>query len=367
VSRPAKPAHLFLRDVRGNKLWYIRDNGCKKSTGCSAHDRADAEAKLAAHIATRIKPSRDSGRDPSTITIAELLNIYSQDRGAKVARPEALCQRIDKLLDFFGDKLVTAINKRLCRDYVEHRGSEQAARRELEDLRAALGHAFDEEILTGDIRRRVELPAKAPPRERWLTRSEAARLLWAAWRFRSSEEIPRATRQHLARFALVALYTGTRSAAVCGAAMSAAIGRGYVDLDRGMLYRRAPGTPETNKRQRPVRLPDRLLAHIRRWKRRGISLRAVVEFNDEPIVKVNKGFACCVAAAGLEIKGPRKVTPHTLRHTAISWSMQNGTTIWEASEFFGVSPEVLTSVYAHHSPDRMKAVAEAITRKPNGR
>ena len=274
MSNAAKPARLWLRDVRGKKLWYIRDDGRKIATGCGADDRAGAEEKLAEYITARVKPRHDSGRDPAAITIAELLNIYQQDRGAKIASPQELGQRVTALLGFFGTKPVTALNKRLCRDYAVHRGSDHAARRQLEDLRAALGHAFEEKILDIDFRRDIELPPKAAARERWLTRSEAARLLWAAWRYREVQNFRgtnRKTRQHVARFILVALYTGTRSAAVCGAAMGPAIGRGYVDLEQGVLYRRAPGTAETSKRQPPVRLPDRLLAHMRRWGRRGIS------------------------------------------------------------------------------------------------
>ena len=38
-----------------------------------------------------------------------------------------------------------------------------------------------------------------------------------------------------------------------------------------MFHRRALGARETKKRQPPVRLPDRLLAHLRRWQRLGIA------------------------------------------------------------------------------------------------
>lgn len=367
MSRPAKPARLWDRKDRDE--WYINyldENGKRRQepTGCRLADRRGAEKALEKFLASHTRPSRDSGRDPSAIAIAELLNLYCQDRGPKIARPEALGQRIKKLLAFFGDKPVTAINKRLCRDYAEQRSTPQAARRELEDLRAALGHAFDEEILAGDIRRRVELPPKAPARERWLTVEEAARLVRAAWRFRSREEISRPTRQHVARFILVGLYTGTRSAAICGAALDSAIGRGYVDLDQGVFYRRAPGTIDSNKKQTPVRLPLKLLNHIRRWKRRGISLKAVVEFNGEPIRKINKGFAQCVADAGLE----GKVSPHTLRHTAITWALQAGKRPYDVADFFGVSEHVITTVYGHHCPDRHVDVGQALERrKPNGR
>ena len=83
--------------------------------------------------------------------------------------------------------------------------------------------------------------------------------------------------RHIARFILIGLYTGTRHAAICGAALQPAIGRGHVDLERGVFYRRPQGVMETKKRQPPVRLSDRLLAHLRRWQRLGIATHAVVE------------------------------------------------------------------------------------------
>jgi integrase len=361
VSNPAKPARLWLNKPRG--LWYILDdeNGKRRQipTGCRADDRETAEERLADYIGA--KHNYDSGRHPSAVTVAEILNVYLNDRSS-IARPQELAQRALNLLLFFGETPVAALNKRLCRNYVAERGREPAARRELEDLRAALGHAFDEEILAADIRGRIELPAKAAARERWLTRSEAARLIWAAWRYREVQKgcaTGRRSRQHVARFILVALYTGTRSGAVCRAAMGPAIGRGHVDLEQGVFYRRAPETAETNKRQPPVRLPEQLLAHIRRWKRRGVSLHSVVEFNGKPVESVKKAFGRCVADAGLD----GKVTPHTPRHTAITWAMQNGVTPFDASGFFGVSEQIIDRVYGHHCPSRHKAVGDALTRR----
>ena len=60
---------------------------------------------------------------------------------------------------------------------------------------------------------------------------------------------------------------------------------------------------ETKKRQPPVRLPDRLLAHLRRWHRLGIAKHAVVEWNGKPVRSVRKAFAAAVKAAGH--RGPR--------------------------------------------------------------
>ena len=55
-----------------------------------------------------------------------------------------------------------------------------SARRELEDLRAALRHAWKSRKLSVEIP--VVLPPKSTPRDRWLTESEARKT--ASWRAR---------------------------------------------------------------------------------------------------------------------------------------------------------------------------------------
>jgi integrase len=201
-------------------------------------------------------------------------------------------------------------------------------------------------------------------RDVWLTRSQAAGLIKAAWRARQvmrDHRTERAVGRHLARFILLGLYTGTRHAAICGAAFMPTIGRGYVDLDRGVFFRRAQGARETKKRQPPVRLPDRLLAHLRRWHRLGIAKNAVVEWNGKSVRSVRKAFAAAVNAAGLAGTG---ITPHVLRHTAATWAMQGGGDLWQIAGFLGMTVEVLERVYGHHHPDYQRDAAEAVTKSP---
>jgi integrase len=361
MSNPAKGARLWLRPARGREkaTWLIRDGSKQIRTRCGPHDREAAEQKLANYLSAKYQPQRQRGRDPASITIADVLNIYMTDAAPKVARPGELGQRVVALLEFFGARKLDEISGALCRAYAEQRGSQSMARRELEDLRAAINHHRREGLCNAIIE--VVLPPKAPSRERWLTRSEAARVIRAAWRYREvqkGKETDRRSRQHVARFILVGLYTGTRSAAICGAAIRPAIGRGHVDLESGLFYRRAPGARETKKRQPTIRLPDRLLAHMRRWERIGVARTSVVEFAGSPVKSVRKAFAKAAEDAGLE-----SVTPHVLRHTAVTWAMQNGADPYDASDFFGMTLEVLMRVYGHHHPDHQKGVGEALTRR----
>jgi integrase len=58
-----------------------------------------------------------------------------------------------------------------------------------------------------------------------------------------------------------------------------------------------------------------------------------------------------------------KTTPHTLRHTAATWLMQEGADEWVSAGYLGMSVEVLRSTYGHHHPDFMKGAMDAITSK----
>lgn len=356
-----KGPRLWLRPARAGEkaTWVIRDGQKQTRTKCSAGQRAEAEQKLAAYRAEKYRPARERGRDPASIAIADVLNIYLTDRSPEITRPDELGQRIVALGAFFKEMTLADINGALCRSYAKERGSASMARRELEDLRAAINHHRKEGLCNSIVE--IVLPPKASSRERWLTRQEAAAMIRAAWRYREVQKghaTGRASRKHIARFMLVALYTGTRSSAICGAAICPAIDRGHVDLEAGLFYRRAPNARETKKRQPTIRIPGRLLAHLRRWAAKGISRTSVVEFGGKPVKGVRKAFARAAADAGLE-----GVTPHILRHTAVTWAMQGGADPYETADFFGMTMEMLDRVYAHHHPDHQKGVGDALTRR----
>src|SRR5262249_39990579 len=104
------------------------------------------------------------------------------------------------------------------------------------------------------------------------TRSQVAKLIWTAWRYREIQDGKPTNRRpwrRVAKFLLVTAYPGTRSGASCAAALEPTEGKGWIDVDRGIFYRRPQGARETKKRRPPVPIPNRLLAHLRRWKRLG--------------------------------------------------------------------------------------------------
>ncbi len=378
-----KGIRLWLRPARkGHKsVWIIRDGERQKSTGCGPREREEAERKLADYITTVYQPEKLGAGDTSKIKVADVILRYSQEVAPKFSRPKDISGRLNRLLDYFSTKKLSEINKRLCRSYVTHReaqrrvelaarakklrrpvtdkrGARQSARRELEDLRAAINHYFEEEAVPPVVN--VWLPEKSIPRDKWMTESEAAKLLRTAWR--RTQPMPKGGRRHvarhIARFILVGLYTGTRAAAICNAAIRPTVNRGYVDLEQGVYYRKPRGKAETNKRQPSIRLPDKLLGHLRRWARLGLCEHCVVEWEGQPVLRVSKAFRSVAEASGLP-----DVTPHVLRHTSISWALQRGAKGFDVSDFYGVSEKTLRAVYAHHSPDHQAEVTTRMDRK----
>jgi len=378
MPRRSKGPRLWRRPARKGKsaVWVIKDSGRQYATGCIAspletQPPAAAEQALAEYIGGKHSPARRL-RDIDEIDVADLLAIYHADKIDGHISPNDFEARIGRLNSFWGGRALSGVSTATCKEYAKSRGaraSEQgwlhssSARRDLEDLRAAINHHAAEGYHRAVIK--VWLPEKPKRRERWLTRTEAAALLKALWRYREIQTIhsgdrkgnPVATKRyplrHVARFVLIGLYTGTRSAAIASASPTRAPGRSFVDLDRGIYYRLAQGKLETRKRQPPAAIPGRLLAHMRRWVRLKIAKEYFVEWGGKPVKKVRKGFAHGVALANLSAEGG-KVVPHTLRHTAATWLMQAGVDLWAASGFLGMTVDTLERNYGHHHPDHMK-------------
>ena len=220
-----KPGNRSKNGKRLQGFWVFKDDGgVRISTGIRASRRGkpppEAQDALANYIIGRRQIPRERDRAADAIQVADVIAIYLLDRVPHQSRPVETIARCERLLQFWGDKRLSEVTGSTCRQYVEHRTRRPAARRELEDLRAAIGHHRKEGLCREVVD--VVLPERGEPRDRWLTRSELARMIRAAWRYREVQKGPptgRRSRQHVARFILIALYTGTRSGAVLRASL----------------------------------------------------------------------------------------------------------------------------------------------------
>jgi integrase len=146
------------------------------------------------------------------MTIDACLIIYGNEHAIHVAAPQTIGYAFDPLLKFWSGRNVSEITSNTCRDYAKSRvtkfgkpASTGTVRRELNVLQAAINYCLREGKLTSSAK--VLLPASPSPKERWLTRQEAAWLLRAARNLN-------VTGKHLADFILHGLYTGSRKSTI---------------------------------------------------------------------------------------------------------------------------------------------------------
>lgn len=358
------PARLKIRHRAGREpRFVIVDGATEIDTGCGVGDRKGAEARLGDYIAAS-RQIDTSSRNPAQVSVADVIALYLTSKPAAPA-----CYHGTPLLAFFGLLTLKDINGALCRRYADERGRQVApstVRRELGTLQAAINHWHVESPL--DAVPRVWKPEEAPPQERVLTRAEVARMLQAC---RVLSRTPRKGGQgavqlidyrHVARFILIALYTGTRHQAITDLGWYESDDTGWLDPLKGIIHRAGRAERKTRKRRDASRIPDRLLAHVRRWARLDLAQgpqAAVVRFRGKPVDRMQRSWRRVVKAAGLG----NEVTPHVLKHTAATWLLSSGVDIWATSGLTSTSTRTLEARYGHHSPEFQRAAAGAFRKR----
>jgi integrase len=293
-------------------------------------------------------------------------------------------------MEFWGDLTVGDIKRSTCEAYVAWRilqpiksykdrtkaprVSDQTARRELEDLSAAVTYWDKEYALTR--RPDFTLPRKDEGNRDALTRNEAARLLKASMGYRYDAETrkwtrlkpsSRKNRAHLRRFLLIGFYTGSRPGVVPRLRWEMSDAQAWVDLDAGIVYRRGRRERDHHNKRRPmVKIPGRLIAHLRRWRRLDAATFGNNADNPGTVIhhgghalagRIRTGFEGVARDAGLD---PEILTPHWMRHTCATWLMENDVPVWEAAGYLGMTTEMLQRNYGHHRPSHQAAARAAL-------
>jgi integrase len=321
MPRRKSPPRLYL-DTKRNQ-WIVRDGANFIRTGCGHKDSTAAEGFLAEYLVQKYEP----GPSPSPL-IADVLLAYGNEVVPHKKTARKISYNISNLLKWWGTKKVADVSAKSCRTYAATKKL-QGAGADLKFLKLAIAHWHRE---YGPLNSYPTFwrPQPNPAKERWLTRSEAARLLWEAKPY-----------LHLRRFILLGLYTGSRPGVLL------ALRWDQIDLGSAVMSRLPRGAkPDPKKRAPKVKLGRRILAHMRRWKRLDGEIKFVCHYEGRPVEDPHGSWRRIVEAAGLD-----GVTRHTLRHTRATWMAQKGVPLFEAAGFLGMTVKTLESVYGHHHPD----------------
>jgi integrase len=322
MSRSSAGPHLWFDKAR--QRWTVVDREHRERTGFAKAQIAGAQEALAAYIVGlhAIKAEDDP-------PISDVLSAYLTEHLDTIPSGTNTSYHLTALEAWWGDKRASDVTPDNCQLYAKTKNA-PGARADLKVLRAALGHwhKFHTPLKRSPG---IVLPKASAPRERYLTRQEFTKLLWAARR------VP-----HLRRFMLISWYTGSRSLNVFRLRWK------MIHFDSGVLRRLQDGERTSHKGAPPVRGHYKLIGHLARWKRiDGDRYETVLHYRGRPVTKLRRSFASAVEAAGL---GPG-VTPHVFRHSRATHLMLAGVQPYEAANSLGMSLEVLLRVYGHHHPD----------------
>jgi integrase len=331
----------------GRRKWYVRwtPPGSRRnqvvSTGIEGGGPDDPPPAARAFLDEFIRRLADSvlGRDPRAATIADLLDARLAEAQGRVAAWDNMRLFHDQLKSRVGHIPAAGWSEARNEDYIRARPP-SAARRELEELRAALrrhARAHPGWPRPGVPVPAVRLPRPPPPREHAIDRAQAARLLAAARPF------------HLRLFILVAMTTGARAGAILDLTWD------RVDLDRGILDLRDPARAVTNKRRGVVPV-DAALVCVLRQARAVARCAHVVEYAGRRVTSVRRAFRAAVARADL----PAWLGPHVLKHSVISWLAEAGFPADLIGDLTETDPRTIRRIYRKVRPDALRPLAAAL-------
>lgn len=350
-KRKNRGIHVKFREERScyEVVEYVSGKLKRHATGLGS--LKIAEEKYAEIIIERAAPK--TGQDA---TFGKLIAYYIKEHLPTLARQETAEKCFDRLIPYWGELKVSEYKKSQSLDYIEFRKKEfndwlksgdykkertlkvQTVRRELEQLQAVLGFCYRENKI--NICPHIWKPDKSKPRERWLTKKEAGRLL------RTVRKMPQAG-EYLYLFIIIGLYTGARSEAI------SLLRWPQVDFNTGHINFTANQTNDA-KRSSRVPMPRRLKRELLKARKRGVDLGYVVHNNQARVKSVKNSFGTACLKA--ELQG---VTPHVLRHTAVSWQMQDGVSPEIIGKYVGMSAQMVRQVYGHLAPEHLKEAVES--------
>ena len=340
----ARPSGPQLEWYRGAwyVLWWDGDKRRRTAAGTTREAGArqflaDFEASLEAH--------------PLKLTVGEALDRYSAHRQGKIVAQDRLDDAAGALRAAIGHLRVDQVTQPRWDAYAAQRVtrprpnakehtprpvSSGTLRREFNVLRAALRRAWKDGYLARPPE--LEVPADSAPRDRYLTKVEARKLIDAA------------VTEHVRVFVALAVQTGARK----GSILSLTWDR--VDFTTGIIDFQEPGRQLTRKRRAITPITEDLLPELQRAHRIRQS-EFVVEFGGRAVpTGLRWSFARLCKRAGLTWQP----TPHHLKHSVASWFAMDKVPIDQAADWLATDPATLRRTYRKFDPTYLRSVAGAL-------
>jgi integrase len=284
--------------------------------------------------------------------VGELFKAYVADRQKDEKLVAAFWHNWKALEPRFGALPAADITDDICRDYAKYR---IAAGRvtskgkqlpisvgtvwsELLRLRSCLNWAAERHLIP--YAPHVWIVQKPEPRQRVMTEEEVIRLIDGCG-------VP-----HMRLFVILAITTAGRTAAILELTWD------RINFDLGVVDLRLkqeinPLTKKARKQRAVVAMTEEARAALLEAKA-GAQTNHVVEWDGQRVLKIRKGFVAAV-------KRGSDVTPHTLRHTVLTWLDEDGIPMERISRLAGHRDINTTrTIYSKPGVDTLKPAADVI-------
>jgi integrase len=277
--------------------------------------------------------------DPADAMVTTILRRYFDEKQFQGRSLEVAEYHVKRLESYFEGTRVSDLNAGMFNAHAAHwqkrgwaPGTINKARMY---LKASLRHAVSNNYLKSTPL--VPMLPGTVGKDRWLTHDEIDRLLAAI------------RQTHLRLFVLLGLYTGARHTAILQLTWD------RVDLETGRIDFRVPGMRLTKKRRARTSIPDVLRDELAEAKKAAKG-EFVVMYAGKPLKTIQKGFETACERAGIE-----GVTPHTLKHTFVTWMLRSGAaTVWDVAGLTATTADTIERIYGHHVPDDLKTKTNAM-------
>ena len=361
MAKPNSGPRLRFNKERRVYEIHWTDAGRSKRSSTRTSDFASAQKVLAAFLTLHDQDERRATSGPRLVM--DVLGDPDMPDGDDYWHEHVLENVVDKvsarqatakLKRHFGHMAVADILPADVDAYVKARRAGRIGRpsvnhtisRELSVLNAAINHDVRAKRTKKGDQPFIQLPGTSPPRDRWLTREEADKLLKAAAEHSGPRAGDPTKLTRIYRFVALALHTAGRMTAI------KQLTRGQVDRERGLIYLNPKGRNQTKKKRATVPISDELAP---------ILDAILAQIPDRPDAYLLDHSGCIYTSfdRAVERAKLKDVTPHVLRHTKATWMAQAGVDLWRIAGVLGDTLATVEKTYLHHQPEYLRSAINA--------
>jgi len=334
-------------------VWQVHWSYHKRSMRKSlrTHDQAKANERFAEWL--RQHNSEIKGHTP---TVRDCLAKYWREYAkTDVADPDRIKSSLKALLPAMGSMDVHLVTSEDIKRFIYDRQytrnynvKPSTIARDLSCLRAAFNHCVRGKYISADVVPHITLPKVPRKTAFWLSEDQVKEVKKQI--AIEAEASPGGYPQPLHLFILLGLATASRKSAIEGLRWD------QVDFKDKIIRYDLQVEFETRKRKVAVPMADWICEPLQEAKRMAGSPYVLGE---DFSVRHRFGSFKKRISQRTGDKSFLDMTPHSLRHTAATHMLRNGSSLWQVAGMLGDSVETVADIYGHHVKDHLREAANS--------